>query len=257
MVSEVMLQQTQVARVVPKWTAFLARFPSPPSCADAGLAEVLSLWSGLGYPRRARNLWLAAQRCVAEHGGVVPSRLDQLTALPGVGAYTARAVLAFAFEDDVGVVDTNIARTLARHAGQRLGRGDVQRRADALVPRGRAWEWNQALMDVGAALCRPGTPRCGDCPLSPFCLWSGAGHPRPDPAAGSAGVSARQPPFAGSDRQGRGRLMAALLAGEVADVDLAPTMGWPEDEGRAVRVASGLVADGLVAHHHARYRAGS
>ena len=132
LVAEVMLQQTQAPRVVPKWEAFLESFPTPPACADAPLGDVLRLWHGLGYPRRARNLHLAAQEIVDRHGGVVPDALDELLALPGVGAYTARAVLAFAYEQDVAVADTNIGRVLARTGGARLtheGRPGRRRRA--------------------------------------------------------------------------------------------------------------------------------
>ena len=114
-----MLQQTQADRVIPKWEAFLAAYPTAPACADASLADVLRLWQGLGYPRRARNLHRAATVIVEQHAGRLPEDLDGLLALPGIGPYTARAVLAFALERDVGVVDTNIARVLARTTGER------------------------------------------------------------------------------------------------------------------------------------------
>ena len=117
LVAEVMLQQTQAARVVPKWLAFLDAFPTPAACAAAPLGDVLRRWQGLGYPRRARNLHDAARLMVERHGGAVPDDIDALLALPGIGPYTARAVLAFAYERDVAVVDTNIARVLARAAG--------------------------------------------------------------------------------------------------------------------------------------------
>ena len=128
MVSEVMLQQTQVVRVIPKWQEFLIAFPSPSECAAAPLGDVLRLWQGLGYPRRARDLHDAATRIVGL--GEFPSTLDGLLRLPGVGGYTARAVLAFAFEADAAVVDTNIARVLARSAGRRLTPKEVQKDAD-------------------------------------------------------------------------------------------------------------------------------
>ncbi len=121
LVAEVMLQQTQAHRVIPKWEAFVAAFPTPADCAAASLGDVLRLWQGLGYPRRARNLHAAAMAIVERHGGVVPDGpRRRCSALPGIGPYTARAVLAFAFERDVAVVDTNIARVLARTAGNRL-----------------------------------------------------------------------------------------------------------------------------------------
>ena len=137
LVAEIMLQQTQALRVVPTWEAFLARYPTATVCASASLGDVLRDWHGLGYPRRARNLHEAAVAMVDHHGGQVPDDLAALLALPGVGPYTARAVLAFAFERDVAVVETNIARVLARTAGRRLTARSVQAAADALLPRRR------------------------------------------------------------------------------------------------------------------------
>lgn len=222
LVAEVMLQQTQADRVVPKWQAFLSAHPTPTSCADAPLGEVLRLWQGLGYPRRARNLHSAAVVVRDVHHGEVPDRLDDLLALPGVGPYTARAVLAFAYEHDVAVVDTNIARVLARVFGRRLTARQVQAAADRLVPEGEGWWWNQALMDVGAIRCRP-EPRCGECPMAPSCRWYLDGLADPDPAVGSAGISTRQSPFEGSLRQARGRVLQALGRGArpAADLDAA------------------------------------
>lgn len=236
LVAEVMLQQTQAARVVPKWQAFLDSFPTPACCADASLAEVLRLWQGLGYPRRARNLHLTAALVGERHDGALPDDLDALLALPGIGPYTARAVLAFAFERDVAVVDTNIARVLARSVGDRLTPKRAQSIADAAVPVGDGWIWNQVLMDLGATVCRP-TPRCGDCPLAASCRWHLGGHPEPDPAVGSAGVSTRQAPFEGSDRQARGRVLAALHSGP------RPTVEFDH------RILATLVSDGLVEIH--------
>jgi A/G-specific adenine glycosylase len=233
LVSEVMLQQTQVERVIPKWNAFLAAFPTPAECAAASLGDVLRLWQGLGYPRRARNLQAAAVVAVERHGGRLPDDLDALLALPGIGPYTARAVLAFAFERDVAVVDTNIARILARTAGERLTPKRAQRRADEAVPAGQGWVWNQVIMDLGATLCRP-TPRCTACPLAATCVWHRDGHPDPDPAIGSAGVSGKQARFDGSDRQARGRVLAALGNGPVSADRFAD------------RIVTSLVADGLV-----------
>ncbi len=253
LVSEVMLQQTQVARVVPRWKRFLDRWPTPTSCAEATLAEVLDEWAGLGYPRRARNLWLTAQAARDEHDGALPWDLAALMRLPGIGAYTARAVLAFAFERDAAVVDTNIARVLARRAGRRLTPRDAQAEADAFLTAGSAWAHNQSLMDLGAMLCRP-VPECDPCPLRGACAWRVAGRPDPDPAIGSAGVSRRQSRFAGSDRQGRGRLLEALRTSSIAPDRLASVMGWPDDVDRASRVAATLVTDGLVAEDAGVYR---
>jgi A/G-specific adenine glycosylase len=234
LVAEVMLQQTQADRVIPKWTAFLDAFPTPSACAEASLADVLRLWQGLGYPRRARNLHATAAAVVAEHGGRLPDDLDALLALAGIGPYTARAVLAFAYERDVAVVDTNIARVLARTAGERLTPKRAQASADDLVPVGDGWLWNQVFMDLGASVCRP-APKCGECPLTATCAWFLGGRSDPDPAIGSAGVSTRQAPFEGSDRQARGRVLKALGAG-------AQPRGAFD-----TRIVAGLVADGLVA----------
>jgi A/G-specific adenine glycosylase len=246
LVSELMLQQTQVSRVVPKYGAFLERFPTVAECAAAPVGAVVTLWAGLGYNRRAVNLHRAAVAVVTDHGGVVPADRAALEALPGIGPYTARAVLAFAFEIDAGVLDTNAARVLARWAGTPLGRADAQRRADALVPPGRAWAWNQAMLDLGATVCTGRAPACAACPVAGHCAWHERGRPAPDPAVGSAGVSTPQSRFEGSDRQGRGRLVDALRRGEVlTGAALAAAAGWPEDPARADRAAASLVADGL------------
>jgi A/G-specific adenine glycosylase len=248
LVSELMLQQTQVARVLPRYEEFLARWPTPAACAAAAAGEVVAAWAGLGYNRRAINLHRCAQAVVADHDGALPDDLAALLRLPGIGPYTARAVLAFAFErDDAGVLDTNAARVLARWGGRAMKPKEAQATADAAVAPGRGWAWNQAMLDLGATRCRPRTPACGDCPVAAWCAWSLAGHPAPDPAVGSAGVSGGQSTFEGSDRQGRGRLVDALRTGPVA-VDQVPlAMGWPDDPDRARRVAAGLVADGLAA----------
>ncbi len=228
-----MLQQTQADRVIPKWRAFLDAFPTPQACAEASLGDVLRLWQGLGYPRRARNLWSTATVVRNEYDGRVPDDLDALLALPGIGPYTARAVLAFAFERDVAVVDTNIARILARAGGERLTPKAAQAAADALVPTGEGWAWNQVFMDLGAAVCRP-RPTCEHCPIAAPCRWNRSGRDGVDPAVGSAGVSTIQPRFEGSDRQRRGQVLAALAAGS------RPAGEFDE------RIVAGLVADGLV-----------
>ncbi len=248
LVSELMLQQTQVARVVPRYHEFLAQFPTPPACAATTVGEVVRAWAGLGYNRRAVHLHAIAVAVVERSDGVLPADLDELRALPGVGPYTARAVLAFAYEADVGVLDTNAARVLARAVtGRRLAPTEAQAFADAMVPAGRGWAWNQAVLDLGATVCTRRQPRCGDCPLggAGACAWGRSGWTRPDPADGSAGVGGIQSTFAGSDRQGRGRLVDALRAGPVPESALASACGWPEDPARATRVADGLVADGL------------
>jgi len=241
-VSETMLQQTQAARVVPKYESFLARFPTVAVCARARVGDVVDAWAGLGYNRRAVYLHRLAIAVVQRHAGAVPSDLDALLALPGVGPYTARAILAFAFERDVAVVDTNVGRVLARLAGQRLGPAEVQRLADRLVPAAAGWEWNQSMLDLGALVCVAQSARCAQCPVYGACRWQGRGA---DPAFASAGVSRGQSRFAGSDRQGRGRLVDALRFGPVDRAALALVAGWPNDMARAQRVAETLVVDGL------------
>jgi A/G-specific adenine glycosylase len=244
LVSELMLQQTQVARVVPRYHDFVARWPTARACADAGAAEVVRSWAGLGYNRRAIRLQAAASVVAYELGGVFPRDLPGLQRLPGIGPYTARAVAAFAYEDDVAVVDTNVARVLARVGGAALSPKQVQAAADAIVPPGTGWAWNQAMLDVGALLCRPRAPRCEDCPMATSCRWWQAGRPAPDPAVGSAHVSTPQARFAGSDREVRGRLVAALRAGPVSRPEWAAATGCT-DAARVQRLAMALVADGL------------
>jgi A/G-specific adenine glycosylase len=168
-------------------------------------------------------------------GDAVPRDLDALLALPGVGSYTARAVLVFAFEEDLAVVDTNIARVLSRRAGRLLSPRELQREADALVPAGRAWEWNQHLMDLGALVCTAHDPSCGRCWLHDGCRWDGELWP-----------TRKQSTFAGSDRQGRGRLVAALRDGDVPVCEIGVVMGWPDDRPRAERVAAQLADEGIV-----------
>ncbi|CCM63370.1 A/G-specific adenine glycosylase [Candidatus Microthrix parvicella] len=258
LIAEIMAQQTQVNRVVPRWHEFLERWPTPAVLAAASLADVLRAWQGLGYPRRAANLHRSAQVVVADPGlgGSLPDTLEGLLALPGIGPYTARAVLAFAHEADVGVVDTNTGRILARVGGRRLGARAAQVAADAWVPAGEGWAWNQAMLDVGALLCRP-VPRCHDCPLATSCRWALDGWPNPDPAAKSAGVSVRQAPYRGSMREVRGRVLDVLAEGGATTDDviassvraLAPSAAHHAEplDVRVVEALTQLEADGLVA----------
>ncbi len=250
LVSELMLQQTQVARVLPKYLDFLSLYPTPAACAEVSSGDIVRAWAGLGYNRRALNLHRAA--CAVTEAGSFPSTLAGLLALPGVGPYTARAVLAFAYEADVAVVDTNIARVLARLHGRALAAREVQALADGLVPEGDGWAWNQVLMELGAATCMARSWACATCPLATFCAW--AGGTTVDPATGSAGVSGGQSRFAGSDRQGRGRLVDALRTGRVPAASLAKVMGWPDETARAERVVATLLADGLVLLESGAYR---
>jgi A/G-specific adenine glycosylase len=249
LVSELMLQQTQVARVEPRWHRFLDRFPTPEACAAAGVGPVVEEWAGLGYNRRAVSLHRCAAAVVDEHAGRFPDRLDALLALPGIGPYTARAVLAFAFERDVAVVDTNVGRILARTAGRALTSREAQERADSLVPQGEGWAWNQAMLDLGATVCAKRSPACGRCPVATTCAWHRAGRPEPDPATGSHAVSRGQSRFEGSFRQGRSRLLDVLRLGAPVAAPAWPVAcGWPERDDAAAasqRAAASLVADGL------------
>jgi len=242
LVSEVMLQQTQIARVVPRYQGFLDEFPTAAHCASVPVASVIRAWDGLGYNRRAVQLHRCARQLVARHGGSPPRDLSALLKLPGVGPYTARAVLAFAYEDDVGVVDTNVGRVLARWQGRRLAATEAQATADAAVPEGSGWAWNQALLDLAAEVCLRHSPRCRQCPAHSSCRWRGRGG---DPAEGSAQVGGGQSRFEGSDRQGRGRLVAALRRGPLLVSEAAAAAGWPDDQVRARRLLAGLERDGI------------
>lgn len=250
LVSEVMLQQTQAARVEPIYDAFIRRFPSVESLAAAPLGDVLRQWRGLGYNRRARSLQQAAQAIVARHGGRVPHTLAQLLALPGVGEYTARAVLAFAHGQDTAPVDVNVARVVARAVvGRSQTRKQAQQTADALVPAGRAAAWSAALMDLGARYCTARAPRCMACPVAAACAWrsrsSGEdGVESPDPAASSAVRSRPQTPFVGSDRYHRGRLVDVLRRGPVDCAELSHASGL-DDTGRLAALTRALVDEGL------------
>lgn len=226
---------------------FVARWPEPAALASARPSEVIDAWWGLGYNRRAVRLRACAQAIVDRHGGRIPDQLGTLLDLPGVGSYTARAVLAFAFERPVGVIDTNAARVLARAvAGHRLKLGEAQSLADASVPPQRSWAWNSAVLDLGATVCTAREPACDRCPLGPrSCAWLAAGRPEPDPSLGTAGSSGTQsrvrwvgPP--GSRPPGRSTGPGP---------DRVPRVGRhrrvADDPVRAERVALTLVRDGL------------
>ena len=245
LVSEVMLQQTPVARVEPIWRTWLERWPSPGHLAAATPAEVIRAWGKLGYPRRALRLREAAAAVVERHGGVVPASVPELEALPGVGTYTARAVACFGYGQAQPVVDTNVRRVVARLLHGRADAGTA-RAADltdvlALTPRepGRAVRFSVAAMELGALVCVAGTPRCGVCPVRDRCRWRLAGSP---PAEGPA---RRVQKFAGTDRQVRGRLLDVLRA---ADHPVTPgelDAAW-DDAVQRSRCLGSLLADGLL-----------
>jgi A/G-specific adenine glycosylase len=229
LVSEVMLQQTQVARVVPYYEAWLERFPSETDLAAAPPADVLRLWSGLGYNRRALALQ-AACAVVARDGW--PRTVEGLQALPGVGPYTAAAVASFALGVQAAAVDTNVRRVIERFDRRRRRSPELARRAQAILPAGRAADWNQAMMELGATVCAARLPRCEVCPAA-SCRSRG----RPDlaPAARRARDRVR---FEDTDRYVRGRVVAALVAGDELPGGFEPV--------RLERALAGLECDGLI-----------
>jgi A/G-specific adenine glycosylase len=244
LVSEVMLQQTQVARVLEPYAAWLERWPTPAALAADSPGEAVRMWGRLGYPRRALRLHAAAVAVVERHDGVLPATVPELLALPGVGDYTARAVAAFAHRQRVPVVDTNVRRVVARAVE---GRADapVTKRDLALVedllpdePEAAATA-SVAFMELGALVCTARAPRCRACPVLASCAWVLAGRPALD-------APLRRPQgYAGTDRQVRGRLLAVLRdAPGPVEADLLAQV-WDEPVQRA-RALDGLVADGLV-----------
>jgi A/G-specific adenine glycosylase len=215
LVAEVMAQQTQVARVEPAWSAFMARYPDPASLARASAADVLRAWRGLGHNRRAVLLQRAAVAIVERHGGAVPPALPDLLALPGIGPYTARAIAAIAFGHPEAPVDTNVRRVLSRVVGApEASPGEIQAVADTLLDRGAPGAWTQALMDLGATLCGPRVARCDECPVSPWCASAGrpvGAHPVPA-AAGERPATEARPRFEATSRWLRGRIVDRLRA---------------------------------------------
>ncbi len=241
---EVMSQQTQIERAAAAWADWVARWPDPAALAAASQADVLRAWDRLGYPRRAIALHRAAAAIVERHGGEVPADLDALLALPGIGPYTAGAVAAFAHGRRTPVVDTNVRRVLARTVLGVAGLEPNARRdhelMSAVLPRdaAAARTFNAAAMELGALVCTARAPRCEACPVAAACAWRQAGYPAQE------AVGRRQPRFDGSDRQVRGRIMAALrgAAGPVARSVLDRTA---EDPRQVERALDGLLADGL------------
>lgn len=245
MVSELMLQQTPVVRVLPVHAAWLERWPTPADLAAETTGEAVRMWGRLGYPRRALRLHAAATAIVERHGGDVPSSYDDLLALPGVGDYTASAIASFAFGKRHVVLDTNVRRVLARAvSGVEFPATAVTRAerdvATALLPddEATAATWAVATMELGALVCTARQPSCDACPITSLCAWRGAGYPAYD------GPPRRGQAWAGTDRQCRGRIMAlAREADSVADDRLEAA--WPDREQRE-RCLEGLVTDGLL-----------
>jgi A/G-specific adenine glycosylase len=258
LVSEIMLQQTQVDRVVPKYEEFLKRFPSIADLAAAPLSDVLRVWSPLGYNRRARYLHLAARAASQRFGGKLPSSLTDLRSLPGLGRYTAGAVACFAFELRTAVVDTNVRRVLGRVLhGQRDGLNDSQawRTAEAALPAEDAYTWNQALMDLGAMICGSEAPKCDACPAATLCLWqaqSGAQSASVRRARESRSEYRAVADRGAARRRWRGRIVEALRAidhDEFVDwqsVVASLPSGYDADAVNPRALLSSLVDDGLV-----------
>jgi len=247
LVSEFMLQQTPVARVIPRLELWLARWPTPADLAAASPGDAVRAWDRLGYPRRALNLHAAAVAITERHNGVVPEEVDELLALPGIGDYTARAVAVFAYGHRHPVVDVNVRRVLAR-AVQGVGEPGVARtRIDLAametqlpesIPEARLA--NAGIMELGAIVCTARSPRCDECPIANVCRWRALGYPEFEGKRAPV-----QKKFEGSDRQVRGIILAELRASDVpvtlAEIDTV----WP-DEIQRRRALDGLLADGLL-----------
>lgn len=255
LVSEVMLQQTPVVRVLPRWVDWMEQWPTPADLADAPTAEVLRRWDRLGYPRRALRLQECAREIVRVHGGAVPRGVETLRSLPGIGEYTAAAVTAFAHHDRAVVVDTNIRRVLARSVqGDALPAPSYSSSERSLatrslpVQRERSVAWNQAVMELGALVCTARSPQCMQCPLAEAgCAWFAAGRP----AAPES--TRRRQAFEGTDRQMRGKIMAVLRREGDAVVEALLVLD-PDDPARVERCTASLVVDGLAVREAGRLR---
>ncbi len=246
LVSEIMLQQTPVSRVIPAHRAWLDRWPTPAALAREAPGEAVRQWARLGYPRRALRLHETARIVTERHDGIIPAARDDLLALPGIGPYTAAAVAVFAFGGRHAVLDTNVRRVLARLACGRQFPGPQPsvaeyRLAEELLPANarEAARWSVAVMELGALTCTAARPRCGDCPVAGQCTWLAAGRPQ--------SCEERRPGqrYEGTDRQCRGRLLALLRESPVPVSREHLDAVWPDAKQRA-RALDGLVADGLV-----------
>ncbi|WP_206055834.1 A/G-specific adenine glycosylase [Nocardioides sp. GY 10127] len=246
LVSELMLQQTPVNRVLPVHAAWLERWPEPADLAAEPAGEAVRAWGRLGYPRRALRLHAAAVAITERHGGVVPDDHAALLALPGVGEYTAAAVASFAYGQRHVVLDTNVRRVLGRsldgveHPRPSLTRAERER-ATAVVPDDAptAATWAVAVMELGALVCTASGPRCGDCPVADLCAWRAAGYPAYD------GPARRVQAWDGTDRQCRGRLLSVLRDADGPVHRSALDAAWAPEPQR-LRCLAGLLADGLL-----------
>lgn len=246
MVSEFMLQQTPVSRVLPVHEQWMSRWPTPADLAADPSGEAVRAWGRLGYPRRALRLHAAAVAIVERHDGEVPAEYDDLRALPGIGDYTAAAIATFAYGRRHVVLDTNVRRVFARaiqgvefpSASVTRGEREV---ALAVLPEEDAPTWSIAVMELGALVCTAANPRCGDCPIADLCAWRAAGHPAYD------GPPRKAQAWAGTDRQCRGRLLAVLRDSDGPVHRSRLDAAW-DDEGQRVRCLASLVEDGLLVH---------
>lgn len=243
LMSEIMLQQTPVSRVEPIWREWVRRWPVPSAMAAASAGEVLRAWGKLGYPRRALRLHECAQVLATEHGDQVPDDVEVLLGLPGIGAYTARAVACFAYGQRVPVVDTNVRRVVARAVhGREAGNPAARdlRETEALLPGrvDRAAVFSAALMELGATVCTARTPDCTRCPL-PRCAWVAAGRPVAESAR-------RTQKYEGTDRQARGRLLDVLRAAHAPVERVRLDLAWTRDPGQRDRALDSLLVDGLI-----------
>ncbi|MGH3273352.1 MAG: A/G-specific adenine glycosylase [Streptosporangiaceae bacterium] len=246
LVSEIMLQQTPVARVLPAHAAWMARWPTPATLAGATPADALRQWDRLGYPRRALRLHDIARLLVTEHDGAVPASADVLATLPGIGPYTAAAVASFAFGHRHAVLDTNVRRVLARlvtgAARPPVTPSAAERQlAQALLPAdaAAAARWAVAVMELGALVCTASRPLCTACPVASQCAWQLTGGL-------PSGSRKASPGYAGTDRQCRGALLAVLRSADGPVPAIALDAAWPDD-GQRARSLAALIADGLLA----------
>lgn len=270
LVSEIMLQQTQVDRVLPKYEQFLSLFPTLSALATASTADVISAWVPLGYNMRAVRLQAIARQVIAEHNGRIPEDIDQLLTLKGIGRYTAGAIACFAYHRQVATVDTNIRRVLHRiflglDEPPRLNDGQMLELAEQVLPAGKAYDWNQALMDLGATICSSGNPRCQSCPLQASCkAYAEMAQHSLFPsgqvlrqlrkvAEQKAGYQSRSQPFTSTNRYFRGRIVDTLrsvppeqrISLEALGPKIKPTfeegdLPWLKD------IVAGLAKDGLL-----------
>lgn len=246
LVSETMLQQTPVARVEPEWIAWMARWPEPADLAKAPAAEVIRAWGRMGYPRRALRLHESAKMIVERFDGEVPTTYEELRELPGVGDYTASAVLAFAYGRRAVVLDTNVRRVFARLQGEPDAKSSaptaVEREfGQALLPRqsARAATWSVAVMELGSLVCTARSPQCEVCPVAQHCGWFAKGEPLP------AGPSRKPQKYEGSDRQVRGLIMHELRDSQ-KPVPLSKLKTLWRDENQLTRCLASLIEDDLV-----------